>query len=179
MSPSSCYFIFNQSHIIIIEEPSIEALQDKHEIHMKGQRDMHARDVLLDITTKDPLDKPCLVDCIKSIIALIDECQKVDVSSTKKVYNSLTFPSQAVYVSRTAVYIPEALINDRLQSISYMSLESFLEVMEGAKIGEVDVLPREYYKILNVITPITKFDENHLDCLMLRRSVVDFLKQIF
>ena len=166
MSLSSCYFIFNQSHIIIIEEPSNKALQDKHEIHMKGQRDMHARDVLLNIS-------------IKSIIALIDECQKVDVSSTKKVYNSLTFPSQAVYISKTAVYIPEALINDRLQSISYMSLESFLEVMEGAKIGEVDVLPREYYKILNVITPITKFDESHLDCLMLRRSVVDFLKQIF
>ena len=140
---------------------------------------MYAREILLDISTRDPLDKPCLVDCIKSIIALIDECQKVDIASTKRVYNSLTFPSQAVYMSRTAVYIPEALINDRLQSISYMSLESFLEVMEGAKIGDINLLPAEYYKILNVITPITNFDESHLDCLVLRRSVVDFLKKIF
>ena len=140
---------------------------------------MHAREVLLDITTRDPLDKPCLIDCVRSIIALIDECQKVDIASTKRVYNSLTFPSQAVYMSRTAVYIPEALINDRLQSISYMSLESFLEVMEGAKIGDINLLPAEYYKILNVVTPITKFDESHLDCLVLKRSVVDFLKKIF
>lgn len=115
-------------------------------------------------------DRACAITVLDSLIAVINESDRVNIKSADQpVYlaDEMLIPAltQPIFVCKDKFYIPEYIVVDRLQNVSYLDTYSIVEILLNTTFNGKRILDDRFYDVINVVN-IRTGSTSSFDCLV-------------
>lgn len=122
------------------------------------------------ITNTNSDDRNITLDILGSVLELVRISNKTYIDNIDNVfYNVTVYPNDMIYFTRHNLYISERSLGNVIAEDTYIEIEDMVNILKNARVKLKPILNEDFYKELNVNTPI---GTTKVDCLVFDKLAI-------